>query len=234
VLRAEVEGTLDQFGAEVDGDVPSPEQMVAAAADVAALLHHTVVELDHRLDVGGVGRSLTGQITSLAPLAPALGQWLQGALDVAVADLSRTNALPATLCHGDFTYTQLLFDGSSPGLIDFDTVALAEPSVDLGHFTAYVRLACEKAGRGAATERADQLCRQFLDRAAAQYHGESDVLLQRATAFELISLVRIAVHSWHKMKAARLGLVLPLIRRSVTHLSGVDPGVPTESLDAIL
>ncbi len=234
VLRAEVEGTLDDLCAEVEGDVPSPEQMVAAAAGVAALLHQTDVELDHRLDVGGLCRSLTGQITSLSPLAPALGQWLQGALDVAVADLSRTKALPATLCHGDFTYTQLLFDGSSPGLIDFDTVALAEPSVDLGHFTAYVRLSCEKAGRGATTERADELCRQFLERAAAQYQGESDVLLQRATAFELISLVRIAVHSWHKMKAARLGLVLPLIRRSVTHLSGADPGAPKETLDAIL
>ena len=60
---------------------------------------------------------------------------------------ARRNGHVPQLCfgHGDYTYTQLIFDGTSSGLVDFDTICRAEPALDLGQFLAYSRLAVLKA-----------------------------------------------------------------------------------------
>jgi aminoglycoside phosphotransferase (APT) family kinase protein len=150
-----------------------------------------------------------------------------------VAVLEAEPGRPETLVHGDFTHTQLLFDGDTPGLIDFDTVNLADPCTDLGHFRAYLRLAVAKATRGGDATRADELCAAFLDRYGAEAGVDPGSIDRLVRAYELVSLVRIAVHSWHKVKAERLALCLPLVRAAVTDLTGRDPGLPREDRDAL-
>ena len=141
-----------------------------------------------------------------------------------------------TLAHGDFTHTQLLFDGTSPALIDFDTVCHAEPALDLGQFTAYLRLVAAKAV-GTADERAETLCRHFvdtyLDRRATSVFSDLMAVRHRVAAYELISLVRIAAHSWHKVKAERLALAVGLVRASTLRVSGRDSGLPVPDREKI-
>ena len=119
--------------------------------------------------------------------------------------------------HGDFTYTQLIFDGAEGGLVDFDTVCQAEPALDLGQFLAYQRLAIlkdqnpESPMTAAMTE---QLCSQFLDAYLAAADGrlaDEAHLRARVALYEVISLLRLAVHSWQKLKSSRLAHATTLL-----------------------
>ena len=157
--------------------------------------------------------------------------WLVDALDVARRDLAAGTKGPMALAHGDFTHTQLLFDSGSIALIDFDTVCSAEAAVDLGHFMGYLRLVVSKAANGeSSNDLADALCAHFLDTYFAEREAMSpqaaDDLRRRASAYELVSLVRIAGHGWYKLKNERLFHSVSLVRDAVTRVSGYDPGLP--------
>ena len=68
--------------------------------------------------------------------------------------------------HGDFTYSQLIFDGSDGGLVDFDSICQAEPAHDVGHYLAYQRLNIIKdqdPNFPVAPEAIERLCALFLD-----------------------------------------------------------------------
>jgi ABC-type multidrug transport system fused ATPase/permease subunit/tRNA A-37 threonylcarbamoyl transferase component Bud32 len=229
VLTAELTGKPT----EIPDGTPDSDRMVEHAARVAALLHSTSVELGRRTTVADVAASLGSQLDPLEPLSPGLAEWLRAALADAVAVLESEPGRPETLVHGDFTHTQLLFDGDTPGLIDFDTVTLADPCVDLGHFRAYLRLAVAKATAGGDTTRAGVLCDAFLERYGTETGLDPASIDRLVRAWELVSLVRIAVHSWHKVKAERLALCLPLVRAAATDLTGRDPGLPLEARGAL-
>ena len=219
---------------------PSAPDGVEQAARVAALLHGTPSPLHNVRTIDEAVDELLDLLTVLSPMAEPLALWLVDALDVAGRSLAIGTPEPRALAHGDFTHTQLLFSGSSPALIDFDTVCCAEPALDLGHFTAYLRLVAAKAARSAAREQtgveqpgadqADVLCAHFLDRYLAGRSGSAPAadieLRRRAAAYELLSLVRIAGHSWHKLKSERLAISVGLVRQAVQRVSGDDPGRP--------
>ena len=104
---------------------------------------------------------------------------------------AKTDALSLCFSHGDFTYTQLIFEGRQCGLVDFDTVCQAEPALDLGQFMAYQRLAIRKDQRPdaplseAATE---QLCGQFLNAyefAVDERWGDKQRLRDRVAVYEI-------------------------------------------------
>src|SRR6185312_14721326 len=83
-----------------------------------------------------------------------LAEDLGGCLDRALIGAGPLGAGPAGLCHGDLTHHQIVLEGDTPGLVDFDDVCMGEAALDLGHFCAYLRLAArraaEPAGRCAA------------------------------------------------------------------------------------
>ena len=214
---------------------PTARFGVEQAARVAALLHGTPSPIDNVRNVDDAVDELFDLLTVLSPMAEPLALWLVEALDVAGRSLAIGTPEPRALAHGDFTHTQLLFNGSSPALIDFDTVCCAEPALDLGHFTAYLRLVAAKALRSAdpdqaGADQADLLCAHFLDRYLAGRSGSAPAadieLRRRAAAYELLSLVRIAGHSWHKLKSERLAISVGLVRQAVQRVSGDDPGRP--------
>jgi aminoglycoside phosphotransferase (APT) family kinase protein len=145
--------------------------------------------------------------------------------------------LPLCFSHGDFTHTQLLFDGAISGLVDFDTVCQAEPALDLGQFQAYLRLAVRKiegSSSSATNGLAEDLCSQFFHTytVAAGYDkpGSKDLSLyylhRRTQVYEIVSLLRVALHSWQKLKESRLEQVLPLVEERILCLPSHHP-VPT-------
>ena len=87
-------------------------------------------------------------VEALAPLAPAVAGSLRRHLE-ALRGLALDPPGPPVVAHGDFYPSQVLFDGPTTGLVDFDTVCLAEPALDLGSFTGHLAVAVRKApGRG--------------------------------------------------------------------------------------
>jgi ABC-type multidrug transport system fused ATPase/permease subunit len=179
---------------------------------LAASLHGSDV-------IAGAVRSLPGEVESLRwemralprcdpPLAAELETQLERAERMAQA----STPLEPRLAHGDFTHSQIVFDGDSSGLLDFDDVCKAEPALDLGQFTAYLKLAALKAQSSAeASHHLDvqPLVNAFLDAyAEAAAVPDRRRLRERHAAYERLSLIRIAVHSWHKLKAGRLAHVL--------------------------
>jgi len=49
-------------------------------------------------------------------------------------------AAPLTMTHGDFHYHQVLVDGETISLVDFDEAGSGDPRVDVGNFIAHLRL----------------------------------------------------------------------------------------------
>jgi aminoglycoside phosphotransferase (APT) family kinase protein len=129
--------------------------------------------------------------------------------------------MPSCFSHGDFTYTQLIFDGNDGGLVDFDSICQAEPAQDLGHYLAYQRLNILKdqdPENPIAPEAIERLCSLFLDTyvdASRGWIADADRLKGRVTVYELISLIRLTLHSWEKMKGSRLRQTILLLEERV-------------------
>ena len=130
-------------------------------------------------------------------------------------------------CHGDFTYSQLIFQGKEIGLLDFDSVCQAEPAVDLGQFLAYQRMViCKEQNPEAPmeTEEVERLSELFLTTyisASGEWLEDADQLRNRVTAYEMLSLMRLAVHSWAKLKGARLYHTVNILKERMSCLARV-------------
>jgi aminoglycoside phosphotransferase (APT) family kinase protein len=126
-----------------------------------------------------------------------------------------TFPLPVRLSHGDYTLSQVVFDGSGVGLLDFDRVCRAEPALDLGEFCAYLRVKCRKADRHVnrgGGRLADELCELFLATYDASVGaGESDARRTRARLYEAYFLLRIAARSWQQIKVSRALIALSVL-----------------------
>ncbi len=205
-------------------------QAVADCAEIAVALHKVDVKLGEPRTLEHELVSLAAQMGPIEEFSLALAIQLQKALKVAGACAAQTRPWPLVFSHGDYTYTQLIFAEHSCGLVDFDTSCQAEPALDLGQYLAYVRLVARKAqGRlapaaesGQALDPADDLCAWFLNTymQAAGYRGmDAEQLCTRVAMYEIVSLVRIAQHSWLKLKGSRLELVTDLLEERVKCLT---------------
>ena len=205
-----------RFGGPVEQAVggPTPEEAVAACARIAATLHRSTIP-------GGVSRTLADEIDAvrtavddLATLAPALAPPLHRHLG-AVGDLILDGGDPFVLAHGDFEPSQVLFDGPTSSLVDFDTICRAEPALDLGQFTGHLAVAVRKGREASGTATADggeDLASAFLLE-YVRLSGSSDpaALLARVAAYRSLALVRSAVRSWCRLKPERLRTTLAVL-----------------------
>jgi ABC-type multidrug transport system fused ATPase/permease subunit/Ser/Thr protein kinase RdoA (MazF antagonist) len=190
---------------------------VAESARIAAAVHGSGVPLGAPRTLGDEIGAVRRDMAHVERAAPLLGPRLAAVLAEAEALGAGTSALPARFAHGDLTPAQVLSDQGRFSLIDFDAACQAEPALDLGQFLAYLRVAACKAETAAGREPGglgDELARTFLDAyAEAVGNRDPDALRRRTVAFESVSLVRIAIRSWHQLKAARLRTVLDAIDR---------------------
>jgi aminoglycoside phosphotransferase (APT) family kinase protein len=156
--------------------------------------------------------------------SPEFAERAAGWLDRVATHARATAVLPYRLCHGDFKYAQVFFDGAAVGLVDLDNVCQAEPALDLGQFTAYLRTQMRKTERDASVPATleHELCERFFaDYAAAMALGAEDAqaLRARSALHEVVSLVRVAAHSQQKLKQARLDSASELIEERLGGLA---------------
>lgn len=204
--------------------MPSLEEAIAACGRIAAAIHTTKIGLGGRRalddELGWSQRS----IQALRRVSPDLGAQLQAWHGQIAAYARQARPLELGFSHGDFKETNLISDGAASGLVDFDTVCQAEPALDLGQFLARQRLAILKYQRSDAplpAAETERLCAQFLDAyiAAAGYEGaDAERLLVRARVYEILMLLRLAVHSWQKLKVGRLAYAVTLLQERIACL----------------
>jgi tRNA A-37 threonylcarbamoyl transferase component Bud32 len=200
------------------------EHAVGDCGRIAARMHTSGIALGQPRTIDAELDWLRQSIHALRRISPEPGAQLQDWLEWISACAARTDPLPLCFSHGDFTYTQLIFDDRQCGLVDFDTICQAEPALDLGQFLAYQRLAIRKDQRPdapfpeAATE---QLCEQFLnayEAASGERWGDKQRLRERVAVYEILMLLRLAVHSWQKLKISRLEHAMKLLEERIACL----------------
>jgi ABC-type multidrug transport system fused ATPase/permease subunit len=188
------------------------QRAVHACARIAAALHESSIPV-------GAPRTLDGEIDrarheldDVAPLAPALAASLHAHL-AAAADLAGDVPGAPGVAHGDLDTSQVLFDGPTSSLVDFDTVCLAEPALDLGQFTAHLAVTARKAAEaaGVAGDSAEDLGQAFLREYVRLRGGGDGELLARVAAYRTVALARLAVRSWCQLKPERLRSSLALL-----------------------
>jgi hypothetical protein len=192
---------------------PTAADAVAACARIAAALHRSSIPV-------GAARTLTEEVDgvraaveALAPMAPALAASLDRHVR-AIGDLALDPPGPLGVAHGDFHPSQVLFDGSTTSLVDFDTMCLAEPALDLGRFTAHLAVAgpgpwdpgARRHDGGEALE--DTFIRGYL---RVNGCSDPDVLLTRIAAYRTVALASLAVRRWCQLKPQRLRPVLAVL-----------------------
>lgn len=133
---------------------------------------------------------------------------------------------PPVPAHHDFRPAQVLLAGTRTGFIDFDGFCTAEPALDLGRFRAKLRDigisvagAFDERGRVAPARLAtlDRLCEVFLER----YQEQAPVSTGRVLLWETLDLLTAVLHTWTKVRVARVGPRLALLQHHVaTAMSG--------------
>jgi aminoglycoside phosphotransferase (APT) family kinase protein len=202
--------------------------MIDSCARIAATLHRSNIKLGRRLTLDDQVAALRTGFADLHRIAPDLGTQLEAWLEQITTYAEQSDALNLCFCHGDYTYTQVIFEGRQAGLVDFDSVCQAEPALDLGHFLSYLRIAGSKAQQVAGSD-SRELVSELSDRFMSTYLGamggrveDAERLRVRVAVYQMISLLRRALRSWQKFKGGRLENALALIEEEIAYLPQLD------------
>jgi ABC-type multidrug transport system fused ATPase/permease subunit len=193
--------------------IPTVEEAVAACARIAAALHRSSIPVGAPRTLAGETDDVRTAVDALATMAPALAASLHRNL-ATVGGSALDAPGPVGVAHGDFHPSQVLFDGPTTRLVDFDTVCLAEPALDLGQFTAHLAVAVRTAqdAAGGTPDGAEDLGSAFLREYLRHSPGsDPDVLFPRVAAYRTVALARLAVRSWCQLKPWRLRPTLALL-----------------------
>ncbi|RPJ24935.1 MAG: hypothetical protein EHM33_16155 [Chloroflexi bacterium] len=197
------------------------EKAIQTCALIAATLHSSNIELGQRTTLEIQVAKLQAEADVLYDVFPELGAQVKSWMSQTVEFAQNYPAMPLCFSHGDFTYTQLIFDGKEGGLVDFDTMCQAEPAQDLGHYLAYQRLNIMKdqdPNSPFPPEAIEHLCAIFLDSyidVSKAWIADETLLRGRVAIYELISLIRLTLHSWEKMKGSRLKQTMSLLEERI-------------------
>jgi hypothetical protein len=210
-------GQLTENGGASSQSQMTLEQAIRNCALIAATLHHSNIKLGPPQTLEMQFAQLRDETKALGRTFPELRALIESWINETVAFSQTYPAMPPCFSHGDFTYTQLIFDESGGGLVDFDSICQAEPAQDLGHYLAYQRLNIIKdqdPNFPFAPEAIEHLCGLFLDMyidVSRDWIADEEVLRGRIAIYELISLIRLTLHSWEKMKGSRLRKTILLL-----------------------
>jgi hypothetical protein len=166
------------------------------------------------------------ELTLAGAVWPDLADLLTPHLDHAADVLARTPTGPAVLSHGDFTPSQLVRLPGAIGLLDLDTLRMAEPASDLGRYLAYHDLFVSRPAQSSPNH---AVGRRVLDGAtsasafltAYEDGPETDstrtldpldpVLRERVLAYRGLHLVQAALRAARRFKERRVHLALTLL-----------------------
>ena len=195
------------------------DEMVATAGAVAALVHASGVDLGRPRTLDDELAGLRPQIAMARRFVPSFGDRAQSWLERIAALAAQSEPLEPCLGHGDFKHEQLLFDGGSSGLVDFDAICQAEPALDLGKFLAHLRADARRIEPRASSPLTDELAEQFLrayaGTAGDRLEGEQRLRL-RTTHYEAIGLLRLALRAHQDLDQTRLHLITPILEERLS------------------
>lgn len=212
------------------------EEAVRTCALIAATLHNSDIKLGQHKTLEMQVAELREEAKVIGRTFPELRAQIESWISETIAFSQAYPALPACFSHGDFTYTQLIFDGSAGGLVDFDSICQAEPAQDLGHYLAYQRLNIVKdqdPNFPVAPEAIESICALFLDTyvdVSRSWIVDEQHLRKRVAVYELISLIRLTLHSWEKMKGSRLRQTILLLEERVERQRQIRLSAKNETL----
>lgn len=211
---AELPVRLRDLAGSADGDAADREPLLAAAVGagraLAAVHAQDLVAAPVRT-LEREARDLRGRLAAVAVCWPAVSTALRGVLAHALA--AAPEPPPFTPCHGDYTPGQVLAAAPAVGVVDFDTVAWADPASDLGRYVATVELLAAKQ----AGEPAPALVSAIADALVAGYvsarpdAGRDATLRRRMSVHRTLSLIRSATRSCLQLKDSRLAIALALL-----------------------
>jgi energy-coupling factor transporter ATP-binding protein EcfA2/thiamine kinase-like enzyme len=223
LLKARLGGATDGAAGRL-----TLEDAIDTCARIVSALHSSDIRLGHRRTLDDELAALSRDIQMVRRVAPDLGARFQSWLERIETYAEESDSLQPCFSHGDYTYAQVIFDDTSSGLVDFDTVCQAEPALDLGQFLAYLRVIARKVGKASASNHApigEQLGARFLKTyiaAAGERLEDAERLRVRTSIYEIVSLMRMALHSWQQLKIARMENVLAVLEEEIACLPQLD------------
>ncbi len=203
------------------------EEAIEACAKIGAALHTSGIEMGDGRYLADDLNNLQTAITAIRTHSPEFGKQLQNWLEQLKDVAYDTEPFLHCFSHGDFTYSQLLFDGRKSGLIDFDDICQAEPAFDLGRFLAYLRVAIlriQQSSTPLTRILTSQLRAQFLE--AYLYETRTHIvdgcrLQERVFVYEFANLLLMAIRNWQKFKSYRLPYVMTALEEVQTEKNDV-------------
>jgi ABC-type multidrug transport system fused ATPase/permease subunit len=204
LVRQRLSGAPDRMG-----DTTALRSALRSAGQALASLHGTPVRPLPVRTLADEFEELERELEVVARFWPEVAA---SVMDCIAPPDSFTEVAPPVLCHGDFTPSQVLLHGGTPGVVDLDTLCLSDPALDLGRFLAQLDLLAAKGGGERAAGLAEDLAHDFL-RGYGEAAAKAPPADQgRIHLYKAISLARSALHSCRQLKEDRFDTALSLLR----------------------
>ena len=123
-------------------DLPAQQHAAAVgrAGELLAKLHKAPVSISRYHTVDDEVALLTQWVRLVSEVHPHLAAGVQAGLVRVSAGLEVCRKAPVLPSHRDFYEKQVLIANDFAGLLDFDTLCLADPALDIGNFLAHLKL----------------------------------------------------------------------------------------------
>jgi len=113
---------------------------LARAGQALRKLHNTQIGVEHHHTVDAEIDLLKEKADLVSTLLPEMAGAVEKALKNVVRGLNQCRQYTPALVHRDFYEKQILIDGDKTILLDFDTLCMADPALDVGNFIAHLEL----------------------------------------------------------------------------------------------
>lgn len=199
--------------------VPGSDAVPVGPAESAQALralhsHHPAGPLPSITAAAQVSRVRVEQ-DLVATAWPEVAERVDAPLRNAAAVLEGDTRGRFVLSHGDFTPSQLIRLPGGLGLVDLDTLCLAEPAADLGRYLAYHDIRAARGAAGAA-DPADTDARATVLAAYGGSRAHRADLDERVRAYRDLNLVLLVLRATRRFKTSRADLALTLLHTGTT------------------
>ncbi len=130
-------GAVDGRGLEIAAQRCAKD--MGSIANALRSFHNCGIGVEAQHGVENERRILDQWTDLVASVYPDLAYEISSARSAVFRSLERLPAVAPQLCHRDFHQKQVIFRGQEPVLIDFDTLAMGDPAIDIGNFLAHRR-----------------------------------------------------------------------------------------------
>jgi hypothetical protein len=187
----------------LSGDDPGAG--VQAAGRALRALHRCEVRVGRRHGVDEEQAILDSWVELVSAVYPHRRDVFRQARAWTVTELQRCREFEPAVVHRDFHEKQVALGARATVLMDFDTLCLSDPAIDIGNFIAHLQL----AGLEERIASPESLAQAFLD----GYAGAADPRFRaRAIAHQRATLLRLAcLNAFSEHRRQRVSSLLELL-----------------------